>query len=102
MRFFARIVRQTREAWVGSLRLRMTAVSVGLSLVAVAAIGGFLSYTIERNLFESRLNEIVSETQSVSGTVQSQFDGAINAENVIDIERANSNAQSYKGRETLR
>lgn len=94
MKFFARIVRQARETWVGSLRLRMTAVSVGLSLVAVAAIGGFLSYTIERNLFESRLNEIISETQSVSGTVQSQFDGAINAENVIGIERANSNAQA--------
>ena len=94
MKFFTQIVRQTRESWVGSLRLRMTAVSVGLSLVAVAAIGGFLSYTIERNLFESRRNEIVSETQSVSGTVQSQFDLAINSESSIDIEEANSNAQA--------
>ena len=94
MRFFAQIVRQIRETWVGSLRLRMTAVSVGLSLVAVAAIGGFLSFTIERNLFESRRNEIVSEMQSVSGTVQSQFDGATNAESGIDLEEANSNAQS--------
>ena len=94
MKFFTQIVRQTRETWVGSLRLRMTAVSVGLSLVAVAAIGGFLSYTIERNLFESRRNEIVSETQSVSGTVQSQFDLAINSESSIDIEEANSNAQA--------
>jgi two-component system, OmpR family, sensor histidine kinase MtrB len=94
MRFFARIVRQTREAWVGSLRLRMTAISVGLSLVAVVAIGGFLSYTIERNLFESRRNEVISETQSVSGSVQAQFDGAINAQGFIDVEGANSSAQA--------
>jgi len=94
MKFFARIVRQTRESWVGSLRLRMTAVSIGLSLVAVTVIGGFLSFTIERNLFESRRNEIVSETQSVSDTVQSLFDGAINADSDIDIEAANSNAQT--------
>jgi two-component system sensor histidine kinase MtrB len=94
MKFVARIARQTRESWVGSLRLRMTAVSLGLSLVAVGVIGGFLSFTIEQNLFDSRRNEIVSETQSVTSTVQSQFDGAINAESVIDIERANTNAQA--------
>ena len=94
MKFFARIARKTRESWVGSLRLRMTTVSLGLSLIAVVAIGGFLSYTIERNLFESRRNQVISETQSLSSTVQSQFDGAINAENVIDIEKANSNAQA--------
>ncbi len=94
MKFFLRIIRQARKTWVGSLRLRMTAVSVGLSLVAVAAIGGFLSYTIERNLFESRRNEIVAETKSVLGTVQSQFDSAINSENVSSIESANSNAQA--------
>ncbi len=94
MKSFTQIVRQIRETWVGSLRLRMTAVSVGLSLVAVAAIGGFLSFTIERNLFESRRNEIVSETQSVSSSVQSQFDGVTNAESSIDIEVANSNAQA--------
>jgi len=69
MKFLAKIVQQSRESWVGSLRLRMTAISVGLSLVAVAAIGSFLSYTIEQNLFESRRNEVISETQSVSDTV---------------------------------
>jgi len=94
MKFIAQIVQQTRESWVGSLRLRMTAVSVGLSLVAVLAIGGFLSFTIERNLFESRRNEVVSETQAVMGIVQSQFDGVTNADSSIDIEEANSNAQA--------
>ncbi|MEN9910659.1 MAG: hypothetical protein RLZZ441_227 [Actinomycetota bacterium] len=94
MKFIAQIVRQTREAWVGSLRLRMTAVSVGLSLVAVLAVGGFLSFTIERNLFESRRNEVVSETQAVVGTVQAQFDSALGNAGVIDIEEANSRAQA--------
>jgi two-component system sensor histidine kinase MtrB len=72
----------------------MVAVSVGLSLVAVAAIVGFLSITIERNLFESRRDEIISETQSVSGSVQTQFDGAIDAQGFIDVEGANGLAQS--------
>jgi len=88
MNFVTRIVRQAREAWVGSLRLRMVMVSGGLSLVAAAVIGGFLSFTIERNLFESRRNEIISETQSVSGSVQAQFDGAIDAQGFIDVESA--------------
>jgi len=94
MNFVTRIVRQAREAWVGSLRLRMVMVSGGLSLVAAAVIGGFLSFTIERNLFESRRNEIISETQSVSGSVQAQFDGAIDAQGFIDVESANSTAQT--------
>lgn len=94
MNFVTRIVRRTRAAWVESLRLRMVAVSVGLSLVAVAAIGGFLSLTIERNLFETRRDEIISETQSVSGSVQTQFDGAIDAQGFIDVEGANGVAQS--------
>lgn len=94
MNFVTRIVRRTRAAWVESLRLRMVAVSVGLSLVAVAAIGGFLSLTIERNLFETRRDEIISETQSVSGSVQTQFDGAIDAQGFIDVESANGVAQA--------
>ncbi len=94
MTFATRIFRQAREAWVGSLRLRMVAVSVGLSLVAVVIIGGFLSFTIERNLFETRRNEIISETQAVSGSVQSQFDGAVDAQGFIDVEGANGTAQT--------
>ena len=94
MNFITRIARQARDAWVGSLRLRMVMISGGLSFVAAAAIGGFLSFTIERNLFDSRLNEIISETQSVSGSVQSQFDGAIDAQGFIDVESANYTAQT--------
>lgn len=94
MKFLTRIVRDVRTAWSGSLRLRMVAGSVGFSLVAVIFIGGFLSFTIERNLFETRRDEIIAETQAVSGTVQAQFDGAIDAQGTIDVETANGTAQS--------
>ncbi len=72
----------------------MVAVSLGLSLVAVVILGGVLSYTIERNLFESRRNQIIAETQAVSGSVQAQFDGAIDARGFIDVEGANALAQN--------
>lgn len=94
MNFASRVVRGARAAWVGSLRFRMVAVSVGLSLVAVVLIGGFLSFTIERNLFETRRDEVIAETQAVSGNVQAQFDGAIDAQGFIDIEAANGVAQT--------
>lgn len=94
MTILSRIAQRIRADWVGSLRLRMVAYSVGLSLVAVVLIGGFLSYTIERNLFESRRNEVIAETQAVSGSVQAQFDGAIDAQGFIDVENVNGIAQA--------
>lgn len=94
MKFVLRIIRRVRTAWGESLRLRMVAVSVGFSLVAVVLIGWLLSFTIEQNLFETRRTEIVSETQAVSGTVQAQLDGAIDAQGSIDVESANGAVQA--------
>ena len=94
MKFVLRIIRRVKTAWVESLRLRMVAVSVGFSLVAVALIAGFLSFTIEQNLFETRRLEIIAETQAVSGTVQAQLDGAIDAQGAIDVEGANGSIQA--------
>ncbi len=94
MKFVLRIIRRVKTAWGESLRLRMVAVSVGFSLVAVVLIGGFLSFTIEQNLFETRRLEIIAETQAVSGTVQAQLDGAIDAQGAIDVEGANGSVQA--------
>ena len=94
MKFVLRIIRRVRTAWGESLRLRMVAVSVGFSLVAVILIGWLLSFTIEQNLFETRRLEVVSETQAVSGTVQAQLDDAIDAQGSIDVESANGAVQA--------
>jgi two-component system sensor histidine kinase MtrB len=94
MILFAHISRRFRSYWLGSLRFRMVAVSLGLSIVVAILIGGVLSYTIERNLFESRRDQIIAETQAVSGSVQAQFDGAIDTRGFIDVEATNATAQA--------
>lgn len=94
MNLVRRLIRLARRSWRTSLRLRMMLVSVLLSAIAVGIIGGVLSYTIQRNLFESRRTEIVAEAAAVTGNVQSVFDGAVDVDGNIDVERANSAAQT--------
>lgn len=94
MNLLRRLVRLARESWRTSLRLRMMLVSLMLSAVAVGLIGGVLSYTIQQNLFETRRTEIIAEAASVTGNVQSVFDGAMDTDGNIDVERANTVAQS--------
>lgn len=89
-----RLVRLAQRSWRTSLRLRMMLVSVLLSAIAVGLIGGVLSYTIQRNLFESRRSEVVAEAAAVTGNVQAVFDGALDTDGNIDVERANSAAQT--------
>lgn len=94
MNLVRRLVRLAQSSLRTSLRLRMMAASVALSAIAVGLIGGILSYTIQRNLFESRRTEIVAEAAAVAGNVQSVFDGALDMSGNIDIEKANSAAQT--------
>lgn len=72
----------------------MVAVSIALSLLAVGVLGSFLAATIAQNLYQSRVDQIVSETQAVAGTVQAKFDGAIDTNGTIDVESANVAAQA--------
>ena len=94
MNLVRRLVRLGQTQLRTSLRLRMLVASVGLSAVAVGLIGGVLSFTIQRNLFESRRAELIAETAAVAGNVQSVFDGALDVDGNIDIEKANSAAQT--------
>ncbi|MEN9740386.1 MAG: hypothetical protein RLZ72_652 [Actinomycetota bacterium] len=89
-----RLVRLVQTSLRTSLRLRMMAASVALSAIAVGLIGGVLSYTIQRNLFESRRTELIAEAGAVAGNVQAVFDGARDVDGNIDIEKANSAAQT--------
>lgn len=94
MNLVRRLVRLAQTSLRTSLRLRMLVTSVALSAVAVGLIGGVLSFTIQRNLFESRRSEIVAEAAAVAGNVQSVFDGALDINGNIDIDKANSAAQT--------
>lgn len=94
MNIVRRLVRLAQRSWRTSLRLRMMLVSVLFSAIAVGLIGGVLSYTIQRNLFESRRSEVVAEAAAVTGNVQAVFDGALDTDGTIDVERANSAAQT--------
>lgn len=94
MNIVRRLVRLAQRSWRTSLRLRMMLVSVLFSAIAVGLIGGVLSYTIQRNLFESRRSEVVAEAAAVTGNVQAVFDGALDTDGNIDVERANSAAQT--------
>ncbi|MFM2412618.1 MAG: hypothetical protein RLZZ587_951 [Actinomycetota bacterium] len=94
MNVVRRLVRLAFGSWRTSLRLRMMLVSLLFTAIAVGLIGGVLSYTIQRNLFESRRAEVVAEAAAVTGNVQSVFDGAVDVDGNIDVERANSAAQT--------
>lgn len=94
MNLVRRLVRLALSSWRTSLRLRMMLVSLLFSAIAVGLIGGVLSYTIQRNLFESRRAEVVAEAAAVTGNVQSVFNGAVDVDGNIDVERANSAAQT--------
>lgn len=56
-----------------SLTARTVFATVTLSAIALAALGGFLSFSLANNFFQNRLSQVLSETEravsSVQGTV---------------------------------
>ncbi len=83
-----------RSSWRVSLRMRMVSISIGLSVLAVSVIGAYMMLIIQGNLFDSRRDQTVAETQSVTSNVQALFDGSIDSAGFIDIEGANAAAQT--------
>jgi two-component system, OmpR family, sensor histidine kinase MtrB len=80
--------------WRASLLLRTVSVTVLLSGVAVTLIGGYMSLTIAGSLFDSRRDQVVQEMLRTLGSVQTIFDNAVTAQGTIDVETANSSAQT--------
>jgi two-component system sensor histidine kinase MtrB len=93
-----RIIRDTLAAplhlWRRSLLARTVTIAVTLSGLAVTLIGGYMSLTIADNLFEGRTNQIVGETARAASTAQSLFDNSVTAAGTIDVETANTTAQT--------
>jgi two-component system, OmpR family, sensor histidine kinase MtrB len=80
--------------WRTSLLTRTVAITVTLSGAAVTVIGGYMSLTIAESLFNGRVNQILSETASATTTAQALFDNSVTAAGTIDVETANTTAQT--------
>jgi len=80
--------------WRGSLLTRTVVIAGVLSGLAVTIIGGYMSLTIQDSLFESRRDQLVVESVRTSSAVQNLFDNSVTAQGTIDVETANSSAQT--------
>jgi len=80
--------------WRSSLLTRTVAITVALSGLAVTVVGGYMSLTIADSLFSNRENQILSETARATTTAQSLFDNSVTAAGTIDVETANTTAQT--------
>jgi len=80
--------------WRSSLLARTVTITVALSGLAVTLIGGYMSLTIADNLFSGRTSQIVNETTRAATAAQALFDNSVTAAGTIDVETANTSAQT--------
>lgn len=80
--------------WRSSLLTRTVVLTAALSGLGVTAIGGYMSLTIAESLFNSRVDQVLSETANATTTAQSLFDNSVTPSGTIDVETANSTAQT--------
>lgn len=80
--------------WRRSLLTRTVAITVTLSGMAVTLIGGYMSLTIAESLFTGRSDQILAETARAASTAQSLFDNSVSSAGTIDVETANTSAQT--------
>lgn len=62
--------------WRRSLQFRTIVITVSLSAVALVATGVFVSSSISNDLFQSRLNQVLIESQRAATAAQGIFDSA--------------------------
>jgi two-component system sensor histidine kinase MtrB len=80
--------------WRTSLQLRTVASTVVLSAVAVGIIGAYMSISVGANLFDSRLSQLLAQSERASGTVQTLFNATAEQGATTDTEDASNNAYS--------
>ena len=62
--------------WRSSLQLRTIALTVLLSGVAIAIIGGYMSFSVGTNLFDLRRSTLETSSSTATLTAQRSFDQA--------------------------
>jgi two-component system sensor histidine kinase MtrB len=75
-----------RRLWRGSLRLRVVAITLVLSAIAVTAIGAYISTSVRGNLFESRKDQVVREAGRAATQAQLVFTQAGEAGEAQDLD----------------
>ena len=91
---FLRLLGAPFRLWRSSLLTRTVAITVTLSGLAVTVIGGYMSLSIADSLFSGRVNQILSETARATSTAQALFDNSVTAAGAIDVDTANTAAQT--------
>lgn len=72
--------------WRSSLQVRTVAITIVLSGIAVAVIGGYMSLSVGSNLFESRRTVLVNMSANATLAGQSVFDAASEQLGTEDLE----------------
>lgn len=93
-RVVRRVLASPFALWRASLLLRTVTLTVMLSGAAVTVIGGYMSLTIANSLFESRRDQVLAEGTRATRSVQTLFDNSVTPAGTIDVETANSAAQT--------
>jgi two-component system, OmpR family, sensor histidine kinase MtrB len=87
------LVRSLR-LWRTSLQFRTVAITVVLSIIAVTIISGYMSLSIATNLYEARKQQVLAEARQATANAQQLFDASVTQTGTIDLETANSTAQT--------
>jgi two-component system sensor histidine kinase MtrB len=66
-------LRRLVKLWRSSLQLRTVAATIVLSAIAVGVIGAYVSISVGTNLFESRRDQLLSQAERATATVQTAF-----------------------------
>jgi two-component system sensor histidine kinase MtrB len=77
---------RVRRLWRGSLRLRTVAITLALSVIAITAIGAYISSSVRNNLFDSRRDQVLQEAARASDNALSIVDEAGEAGEAQDLE----------------
>lgn len=85
---------RARRLWRTSLQLRTVAITVALSTIAVTIISGYMSLSIATNLYEARRQQVLAEARQATASAQQLFDSSVTPTGTIDLETANSTAQT--------
>jgi two-component system sensor histidine kinase MtrB len=82
-----------RRLWRGSLRLRIVAITLAMSVIAITVIGVYISSSVRNNLFDSRKDQVVIETARAAAAAQRVFNEVGDSGQAQDLESALDDAQ---------
>jgi len=75
-------LRTLARLWRSSLQLRTVAITVILSSLTVGVIGGYMSYSVGTNLYESRRQSVLDSSSRATLAAQGRFDAVEDTDSV--------------------